>query len=205
MGVFRHIVNMDGLHGIKRKVLRIHFTNFLHNPHPDIVIAPPCEIVQPRGIVFHLPVTVADTLQVAAIVGEGPFVLQVTERECQHRLDIGRTVQLTQVDDQMLLVTQFQGMSHVGQSQKLLPEVHHTVFRTPVRLRLLQQSHYKGTVLLGVFTLVVNTGFCHRFRRCLRSMCPTAYCQQPTAEYQQPISLHIFLFTSSVCKINYIF
>ena len=71
----------------------------------------------------------------------------------------------------MFLVTQLQGVPHVGQSQELLPEIHHTVFRTPFRLRLLQQSHHKGTVLLGVFTLVVNTGFCHRFRRCLRSLC----------------------------------
>ena len=119
-GVLAHVVDLEGLHGSKR---RIGCSDLLHKPHLLVILNPVTKVVKPTGIAVEFTTTVAQLTKNTGKVGKCRLTLLRTNRQGNDILDKRRAIQFTGIDDQPFRVTHLKGMGNVWLVQELTGKV----------------------------------------------------------------------------------
>ena len=142
----RHIVDVDSLHRCESPPRCCLGCDVLHDAQLFVVLCPPGEVVEARGVVGHLSIPETNLRKVLAESIEGALVLLVTHGECHDCFHKRGAVESVQIDDEVFGVPQFQGMCHIGKSQEFLAEVEDGVLGATLMPCHIQKFHHQRAV-----------------------------------------------------------
>ena len=171
-----HIVHVHMLDSRERRIRRL---DLRHDARFRILCDPLREVMDTAGVVIDLSMTITHGRERIQIVAPGEEMPIGTECQSRDRLHKCRTIQLTGIHHQPLIVIDLERMGHIGDIQEFPGEEEREVRGAGLTMRLVKQSADRQTIVLQIGHPLLSPSHAKECEECYQ---------------QEQTSFHFFFF-----------